>query len=464
MTSSTSYWCGAVALAIFLGGATPSQTADTFAWNASERRVAADIDAWPLSRVLQRIAAATGWEVWVEPDTAHAVTAHFDRLEPAAALRRLLGDLNFALLPQVEGRPKLFVYRHSVEAATQLVRTPVDRKTKPIDDELLVVTTVPIDALAKRLGARVAGRLDAVGAYRLRFDDEAAARKARAALEHDGDATSVEGNLAIAPPGVLEPLAMSSPSPMRLEPDISPATDKVVVGLIDTAVQASGSAIAPFLQPGVALAGDTPPFDGITHGTAMAETILDGIARALADRGDGSRKVPVSIVPIDVYGGAEMTNSFDVARGLWEALDRHANVINLSLAGDHESALMQRIINLATDRGVLVFAAAGNTPGTVPTYPAADPSAIAVTAADAQGNVAPWANRGAFVDAIAPGANVVHFQDRAWFGIGTSFSTSWVSGWAAGFMSSARLPFAATRERTLLRWGMPPLGNVARRP
>src|ERR1051326_7945624 len=69
-------------------------------WRAAESRVDAQVEAWPLERVLQTIIAATGWQVYVEPGTEHAVTARFTDLKPADALLRLLGELNFALLPR----------------------------------------------------------------------------------------------------------------------------------------------------------------------------------------------------------------------------------------------------------------------------------------------------------------------------------------------------------------------------
>ena len=56
---------------------------------------------------------------------------------------------------------------------------------------------------------------------------------------------------------------------------------------------------------------------------------------------------------------------------------------------------------------------------------------------------------GSFVDAMAPGMNVVHYQDSSWLGTGTSFSTSWVTGWAAGFMASAGHSSSGTQVETL---------------
>ena len=130
---------------------------------------------------------------------------------------------------------------------------------------------------------------------------------------------SVETNFSIAPPGNLEPLAMSSGPPALPQPDVSPSADRVVVALIDTAVQPQGTLVKDFLQPGISLFGDyQPPADRMTHGTAMAETLLDGVGRALQERGDAGAKVPVSILPIDIYGGDESTTTFDLARAMYD--------------------------------------------------------------------------------------------------------------------------------------------------
>ena len=458
----TLFRCTIAIAALAIAAATPAPAADSLVWRADAGRVDADVDGWPLERVLQTITSATGWQVYVEPGTEHTVTARFTDQKPADALLRLFGDVNFALLPRADGPSQLFVYRHSVGEATRLVRGTKRPRApaggKPIGNELIV--TLKRDAkrdtaaLEKKLHATVVGRLDGIGAYRLRFADDGAARRARAELEGDADVESVEDNVVMAPPAELEPLAMSSVPPLSLSPDISPSADKIVVGLVDSVVQAQ-PVLKDFLQPGIALEGEyRPPADQITHGTAMAETILDGVAGALREQGDGSGKVPLTIVPIDIYGGDETTTGFDVARGLAAALDRHANVINLSLGGETDSPLLRNLIQTAADHGVLVFAAAGNTPVVTPTYPAADPGAIAVTAGDGRGNIASYANRGPFIDAVAPGTNVVQFADRAWLGTGTSFSTGWVSGWAAGFMAGSGRSSSATETQTLQRWGV----------
>src|SRR5439155_17809306 len=109
-------------------------------------------------------------------------------------------ELNFALLPQTNGPTKLFIYRDSVQEATQLIEPRRSKgqtaAAKAIANEL-IVTLKPgskesIDALAKRLGAKVVGQLDGLNAYRLRFENEAAAQNARAELDSDSDLASVE--------------------------------------------------------------------------------------------------------------------------------------------------------------------------------------------------------------------------------------------------------------------------------
>ena len=455
--------CAACLLAVCLVTAAVLDAADSLVWSTDRGEVDAHIESWPLPRVLEAISSETGWQIYVEPDAHHTVSVRFKKLKPREALDRLLTGYNFALLPQVSGPAKLFVYRNSVNDATELIHVTGKadhRRSRPIPTELIVAlkhgSEASVDALARRLGATVVARLDAAGAYRLRFGDEAAARGARAKLEHESDVASVETNFSIAPPGNLEPLAMSSGPPALPLPDVSPSADRVVVALIDTAVQPQGTLVKDFLQPGISLFGDyQPPADRMTHGTAMAETLLDGVGRALQERGEAGAKVPVSILPIDIYGGDESTTTFDLARGLYEALNRHANIVNLSLAGDHDSPLVTDLIREAAARGVLFFAAAGNLPVTSPTYPAADPGVIAVTAGDARGDIASYANRGSFVDAMAPGINVVHFDQNAWLGTGTSFSTSWVSGWAAGFMATAGHSASSTQAETLQRWRVP---------
>ena len=50
---------------------------------------------------------------------------------------------------------------------------------------------------------------------------------------------------------------------------------------------------------------------------------------------------------------------------------------------------------------------------------------------DRNGQIAVYANRGSFVDVIAPGSTVVSYGGANWYVAGTSAATAWVSGFAA---------------------------------
>ncbi|HTI70690.1 MAG TPA: S8 family serine peptidase, partial [Candidatus Limnocylindria bacterium] len=166
------------------------------------------------------------------------------------------------------------------------------------------------------------------------------------------------------------------------------------------------------------------------HGSAMAETILRTVAAL--EKGNSST---VKILPVDVYGCSETSTTFNVAKGIETAVKGGANVINLSLGGSGDSALLQELIHSITAQGALVFAAAGNTPVTTPTYPAAYTDVLAVTAASAPGQIAPYANRGSFIDLMAPGTSYVPYNNQMWAVSGTSPATAVASGAAASLWS-----------------------------
>src|SRR5262245_44397488 len=130
---------------------------ETVNWRTKQNRVSADIHSLKLSELLEQIVVATGWQVYLEPGTTHNVSAKFKDLPPGDALRLLLGDLSFALVPETNARPTLFVFRTTQRNATQLIQPKQEAgRGKAIPNEL-IVTLKPgakIDDLAKLLGAK----------------------------------------------------------------------------------------------------------------------------------------------------------------------------------------------------------------------------------------------------------------------------------------------------------------------
>lgn len=413
---------------------------DVFNWNTNRSRVTADIKSGDLPDLLEKVATATGWQVFVEPETAHSVSAKFTDLLPGDALHLLLGDVNFALVPGTNGTERLFVFRTSREHATRVIEPAKPRsaraEAKPIPNELIVRLKpgAKIDELAKLLGAKVLGRIDSLNAYRLQFDDSDAAASARSQLASNPDVTAIDNNYAVAQPEGLQPVGVGAP-PIQLRLKPPPDNGRIIVGLVDTAVQPLGNNLDQFLMKQVSVAGDVQlNSDSPTHGTAMAETLL----RSLESITKGSTSV--QILPVNVYpgGGAgdAATTTFDVANGIVQAVNGGAKVINLSLGSSSDSPFLQSVIQDVSKLNVAMFAAAGNEPVTTPFYPAAYPEVKAVTAID-NGQLAPYASRGSFVSLGAPGSSIVPFGNTA-FGVqGTSVSSAYTSGLAAGYLESS---------------------------
>lgn len=427
-------------LCLWLGlGPAVSRTAaagtNRLAWDPQHNRVDADLQGWSLDRVLREIAAQTGWRVFVEPGLSGRVSTRFQGLPPGEALRRLLDRLNFALLPRSNGPPELYVFRTSLQEATQPV---VDggpgpgegSETNRLRNEWIVRLRpgADIEALARAMGAEVVGRLDELHAYRLRFSSAEAAEAARPRLLEDPAVTDVEANYAIGRPGEVEGLLGTSVGLPRIRPRPADPGGPVVVALLDTAVQPLPEALGGFvLAPIRVAAGGDPPADVPTHGTAMAQTVLRGLEMV---SGTDSK---VRLLPVDVYGDQPATSTFDLAVGVYRAVhEGGAQILNLSLGGEADNRFLHELLREVSAAGVLVLAAAGNEPVTTPVFPAAYPEVVAVTAGDRAGRIAPYANRGDFVDLIAPGISVVYYQGQPFLVTGTSAATAFASGLAAG--------------------------------
>lgn len=449
-----------LALSAWLCAAAPAGAAGQLVWRTAAERVDADIDGWTLPQLLEQIAEATGWQVFVEPATQlkQPVSVKFNNAPVGEALGRMLGELSFVLLPQPRAPAKLFVFRTSVGDATQAVKPREVLRAKPLPDELVLLrkpgSRESAEELAKRVGARITGRLDQFGGFRLKFADDKAARSALGALNGNAD-FDVDFSYALPRPATADPLAASSVLPFTLKADASAPAGQLIVGLIDTAVQRN-TPFGDLLLPGVSVAGEPNPGSaGPTHGTSMFETVL----RGLASTQDKGAATSVRVLPVDVYGNAETTSTFNVALGIAEALNAGATIINLSLASPGDSQLLRNVIAQGAARGVLFLGAAGNEPTTAANYPAAYPEVVAVTAGGRNGQLASYANRGDFVDVVAPGSSIIYFGGKSYLISGTSASTAFVSGLAAGMKAGTGASAEAVAAKLKEALGAPKLGG-----
>lgn len=418
-----------------LSSTCPSATADTFTWDNQQGKVKADVRDWSLTKVLQNIAAATGWHVYVEPEAETTISVKFKWLTIGDALRRLLGGFNYALVPETNGVMRLYVFRTSMADATRPI-TPTQSNLAPdseganrLADEIIVRVKpgTNIEELARVLGAKVIGAIPGCNAYRLKFDTANAAEAGRSKLVTQPEVESVEYNYAISRPAQAQPVLASSVPPLNLKFNPPGNNGRLIIGLIDTPIQSLGGELDTFFLKAIPLAGEAQPSSTTpTHATAMAYTILMSLQSVTGG------KTSAQILPVDIYGNNPITSTFDVARGIVEAVNAGANVINLSLGTEADSKLLHEIIQQAHKQGVVFYGAAGNVPVNTPVYPAAYPEVTAVTAGDRNHNIAPFANPGDFVDMVAPGVSIVNYAGQPFVITGTSASAAFATGLAAG--------------------------------
>lgn len=415
-----------------LGVAPAGNATNLLVWNRAGDRVTADARGWPLLSLLEAIAAQSGWEVRVEPDLEQPASVKFKNLPYGEALRLLLGDLNYAVVPQTNGPARFYVFRTAQDRATQLVRAATDKEAaaqpKRVPNELIVRVKpgTDIDQLARLFGAKVTGRIPELNTYRLEFSDEAAADNARKLLADTTGVASVDYNYYFERPQPTREFTGTGASALSLQLKPPGDSGRVIVGLVDTAVQPLGGSLDAFLLKQLSVAGAvTLDPNSPMHGTSMAETIL----RSLEEVTKGSTSV--QILPVDVYGANRETTTWNVALGIVAAVNGGANPINLSLGSSVNSPVLQDLVASVTARGIVLFAAAGNEPVTTPYYPAAYAEVTAVTGGN-KTQISSYANFGSFVDVAAPDSNIITYGNRQWYVVGTSAATAFTTGVAAG--------------------------------
>lgn len=447
-----------------LGVAARAAETNSLVWQTGAGQVSADIPGEALWPLLEDIAHQSGWHIFVEPGASHQASVKFRDLPEGLALKKLLGDLNFALVPRTNGPNELYVFTTRMENATKPVVTRAAAKAKPmkhVPNQLLVKLKpgANIDLIAKERHAKVVARNDKLGIYLLEFSDGTATDSALAGLLASPDVASVDYNNIYDPPVTPQPLASApagaGPVSLTLNPP-STASDPCspIVGLIDTGLQSLGSQLNSFLMPSVNVTGDPVDLSSTTptHATAMAQTIL----RAVSQQSSSSS---VRILPVNVYGTGETATTWNVALGVQAAVDGGATVLNMSMAGTSDSPVLDDIIQQALAKGIVIFAAAGNQPVSTPNYPAAIPGVNAVTALGSPGQLASYANYGSFVDMALPGASVIYLGSQAFVVQGTSASTAYASGIAAGAKSADCQPWSQIESTMDQKFPVPAQGN-----
>jgi subtilisin family serine protease len=187
--------------------------------------------------------------------------------------------------------------------------------------------------------------------------------------------------------------------------DITTGDPNLIIAIMDTGVATDHPEFAGRLLPGHNFVADNEdPYDDNGHGTHVA-----GIAGATGNNGVGIAGITwqTRILPVKVMNDKGSGSTTDFARGIRYAVDSGARVINISAGSDFSTETEHEAIRYARDRGVVIVAAAGNTPDGKPEYPAGYDEVIAVSASSRRDSVAGFSSYGDYVDVAAPGINIL---------------------------------------------------------
>jgi subtilisin family serine protease len=209
------------------------------------------------------------------------------------------------------------------------------------------------------------------------------------------------------------------------------------VAVIDTGVYRACPALQHAAIDAYDRDGNAGGDDHHGHGTSMSVILV----------GEGIGVCPdAHVLSIRALSSSGLAGVGWLVKGIDAALVLDAEIINIS-AGQHQASQpLVDAVKRATDRGVVVVAAADNDDPYAALYPACAPSAIAVTASNARAAIVHPGSPG-WVDLAAPGVNIATYVfDTPAPQSGTSEATAIVSGVCAlllGEVPRSRRPAAA---------------------
>lgn len=211
---------------------------------------------------------------------------------------------------------------------------------------------------------------------------------------------------------------------------------KIRVGVIDTGIDLNHPDLAANIKGGANIV--TPsnrPQDDNGHGTHVA-----GIIGAVNNQTGVVGVAPaVSLYAIKVLNEKGSGTLTTLIKGIEWAIRNNMDILNISISGGSSlPPMLAQVVQSATDRGILIVGAAGNSgnlsgEGDNVGVPARLPNVVAVAALNRQNKRAPFSATGPSIDIAAPGVNILSAYVGHQYATltGTSMAAPHVTGVAA---------------------------------
>jgi len=211
----------------------------------------------------------------------------------------------------------------------------------------------------------------------------------------------------------------------------------VKVAVVDTGIELTHPDLAANIIGGYNAIDPTKSAnDDNGHGSHVAG-IIAGADNAIGVLGVAPQASLLAVKVLNRRGSGFYS---DIIEGIQWSVNNGAQVINMSLGGSADSTALHNAIIAATNAGVVIVVAAGNSgPGdNTVNYPGKYAEVIAVSATTSSNVLASFSSRGPEVDLAAPGYNIYSCYKGATYKTlsGTSMATPHVAGVAALVIAS----------------------------
>ena len=333
---------------------------------------------------------------------------------------------------------------HSIAATTNLstqVETTIE-ETKQIIANQVVVQFAPESTEAERnayletFDATTNTNIRELNTIVITVDDNAALPETDIVTSYEADhvvsalVSPISNDALVAQQWSLEALNIAEQQEVAKNSNRS-----VTVAVIDSGICGGHPDLAGKILAGYDFVDeDQNPQDEFGHGCAIA-----GIIAANHNNNIGITGIApnTNIMPLRVLDNNGLGTYSDVAEAIIYAANNNADIINLSLGGSHNSAVLQDAVAYAHSKGVTLVGAAGNSGQPTTMYPAAYPQVWAIGALDANLNRSGFSNYGSAIVAFAPGQDILTTTpDGSYQQIsGTSMAAPHIAGVVALYMS-----------------------------
>ncbi len=280
-----------------------------------------------------------------------------------------------------------------------------------------------LQEIAASIGAAITGSAHETGIIRLELPDTLTPQQAADILSGIEEIEGAEPDYAYALEGNRKIVSADGPAEQETR---SVSQQAHIVAVLDSGLSREyrkSSFVSAFYD---AFSTTQLSSDPIGHGTQMS-LVAAGMVTPLG--ADEDEKQQNAIVAVRAFDDNGFTSNDTLLRSIDYAVARDARILSMSWGAEESNLMLEKAIQYASDKGLILVAAAGNSPTGIPVYPAAYKNVIGVGALLPDGNVWEDSNHGDFVSVYAPGIAEMPVGHDGGPGVyaGTSISAAYIA-------------------------------------